>query len=87
MFAEGKILDTARKKLYLNTNIQVTDNSCVEIENCKKVLEYNDIYIKLQTSTLIVEIWGEKLNISDYNTDGILIRGVIKSIEFAKRQV
>ena len=80
-----KFLDIARKKLYLNTNLLITDNNLIEIENCKKVLEYNDIYLKLLTSNMILEIWGSNLNISDYNTDGIIINGKISSIEFMKR--
>lgn len=85
MKAEHKWQDYARKKLYLNTNLLITDNNVLEIENCKKVLEYNDIYLKLKTSNMILEIWGSGLNISDYNTDGIIVKGIIKSIEFMKK--
>ena len=80
-----KFVDFTRKKLYLNTNMLITDNKLIEIENCKKVLEYNDIYLKLMTSNMILEVWGTDLNISDYNTDGIIVKGNIKSIEFMKK--
>lgn len=81
----NKIADFARKSFYLNTNLLICDNNLLEIENCKKVLEYNDIYLKLLTSTLILEIWGNDLSISDYSTDGVVVKGNIKSIEFMKR--
>ena len=71
-----------KKKLYLNTYMNLTDNSHLEIENCKKILEYNDICVKLRTSTITVSIWGQNISISDYNTDGIIIDGKFSSIEF-----
>jgi sporulation protein YqfC len=71
-------------KFYLNTHMSLTDNTHLEIENVKKILEYNDIYIKVKTSTLIVSVWGEHLSVSDYNVDGIVINGVFSSIEFEK---
>lgn len=71
-----------KKKLYLNTYMNISDNTHVEIENCKKILEYNDIYVKLRTSTLIISIWGQNIKISDYNTDGIIIDGKFSSVEF-----
>ena len=71
-----------RKKLYLNTYMNITDNTHLEIENCKRILEYNDILVKLRTSTLTVSIWGQDLKISDYNTDGIVVDGKFSSVEF-----
>ena len=71
-----------KKKLYMNTYMNLTDNTHMEIENCKKILEYNDIYVKIQTSTLIVSIWGQNIRISDYNTDGIIVDGKFSSVEF-----
>ncbi len=69
-------------KTYNNTYINLTDNIHMEIENCKKILEYNDLYIKIRTSTLTICIYGKNLDVSDYNTDGIIIDGEFSSIEF-----
>ena len=71
-----------KKKLYLNTYMNLTDNTHLEIENCQKILEYNDIYLKIKTSTLIISIWGQSIRISDYNTDGIIVDGKFSSVEF-----
>lgn len=71
-----------KKKLYLNTYMNLTDNTHLEIENCQKILEYNDIYVKIRTSTLIISIWGQNIRISDYNTDGIIVDGKFSSVEF-----
>lgn len=72
----------ARDKMYLNTYMTLTDNTHMEIENCKKILEYNDVYVKVRTATLTVSVWGQDLRISDYNTDGIVINGSFSSVEF-----
>ena len=48
------------------------------------VINYHniDIYLKVKASSgLVVEIWGTNLRLSDYNTDGISVRGRIASIE------
>ena len=71
-----------KRNLYMNTTINVTDNNHIEIENCKRIMEYNDVYIRLRTANNIVSVWGKNLSVSDYNTDGIIIDGKITSIEF-----
>lgn len=75
-----------KRRLYLNTYINLTDNTHMEIENCKRILEYNDVFVKLQTSTLIVGIWGQDLKLSDYNTDGIVVEGKFTSVEFEESE-
>lgn len=71
-----------KKRLYLNTYMNLTDNTHIELENCQKILEYNDIFVKIRTSTLTVSVWGKNIKLSDYNTDGIIIDGKFTSIEF-----
>ena len=71
-----------KKKTYTNTYAALSDNTHLEIENCKKILEYNDIFIKIQTATITICIYGNDLKISDYNTDGLIIDGILSSIEF-----
>lgn len=73
-----------KKRLYLNTYMNLTDNTRLELENCKRIMEYNDIYVKIRTSTLTVSVWGENLRLSDYNADGIVVEGDFSSIEFEK---
>lgn len=71
-----------RKRLYLNTYMNLTDNNHLEIDNCKRIIELNDVYVRLKTSTVTLQVWGEDLRISDYNTAGVVIDGKITSIEF-----
>ena len=66
----------------LQSQIMICGNTYLEIENCKRIMEYNDIYLKVKTmSGLVAEIWGSELSISDYNTSGISVRGKITSVE------
>lgn len=71
-----------KEKFYYNTYMCLTDNNHMEIENCRRILDYTDIYIRLKTSTLTICIYGENLKISDYNTDGIVVAGKLHNIEF-----
>lgn len=71
-----------KKRLYLNTYMNFTDNTHLEIENCKRVIELNDIYVRLKTATVTISVWGANLSVSDYNTDGVVIDGIINSVEF-----
>jgi sporulation protein YqfC len=81
---DGPLRRFVSKKFYLYTHMNLTDNNRLEIENVKKILEYNDVYIKLQTSGMIVGVWGTNLSVSDYSGDGIIIGGEFSSIEFEK---
>ena len=71
-----------KERTYNYTYSTLTDNTHIEIENCKKILEYNEFFIKLRTSTITMCIWGSDLKISDYNTDGLIVNGNFTSIEF-----
>ncbi|MCM1522864.1 MAG: YabP/YqfC family sporulation protein [Ruminococcus sp.] len=66
----------------LQSQIMICGNTYLEVENCKRIMEYNDIYLKVKTASgLVAEIWGSGLSISDYNTAGIAVRGKITSVE------
>lgn len=80
-----QIINSARSITMTNTNIQITDNSSVEIDNCRKIIEYNDIYVKIRASTVTIEVWGRNLSINDFNRPGIEINGVITNIELSKK--
>lgn len=78
----GGIKDKAMHALYLNSMMHVDANRRVEIENCKKIIEYNDICVRLKTNSCTVCIWGSNLCVDDFCTGGIVINGRISSIEF-----
>jgi len=82
----NKIIEKGQSLLYFNTIIQITDNKEVIIENCKKIIEYNDIFLKVKTRNMTVQVWGQKLQIDDYNTEGIIVKGIIESIELINKK-
>lgn len=82
MKKENKLKSYLRKKFYLDTTVSINDNREVIVENCNKILEYNDIFIKISTSTVTFQIWGKNLTIKNYEDKGLIIEGVISSVEF-----
>jgi hypothetical protein len=62
------------------TNVQIFDNRKVILSTCRRIIEYNDIYLKADIGGLIAEIWGRELCINDYNNDGIDVYGYIDSV-------
>jgi hypothetical protein len=80
-----KIQKTTRKALFLNTYIQLIDNTKAIIENCKHIVECNDILVKLLTADFDIQIWGTNLTISDYNKEFVIVNGKISSIELLPR--
>ncbi len=80
----GRIADASRRALYYNTMMHISDNRRIEIENCKKIIEYNDICVRVKTTSCMVTVWGSGLVVDDFCTGGIIITGKISSIELEK---
>lgn len=56
--------------------------SKLRIENYKNILEYQDIFIRINTSIGIININGLNLKMEEMTTDDIIIEGRIESIDF-----
>lgn len=54
----------------------------ISIENYKNILEYQDIFIRINTSIGIINISGLELKMEEMTVDDIVIEGKIDSIEF-----
>ncbi|MFR3811714.1 MAG: YabP/YqfC family sporulation protein [Ruminococcus callidus] len=46
-------------------------------ENCRRILEYNDIRIVVQTAELVLEIWGSDLQADSRSPESLVIHGQI----------
>lgn len=69
------------------SQIMIYGTDYLEVENCRRIMEYNDIYLKVKAGNgLIIEVWGIGLRLSDYNTTGIAVRGHINTIELHGRE-
>lgn len=81
----NNIRRSARKTLFLNTYIQIIDNEKVIVENCKHIVECDDILVKLLTADFYIQIWGQLLTISDFNSEYVIVNGKVSSIEILPR--
>jgi sporulation protein YqfC len=80
-----KLADRARDELYLSPQIHFDCDRELLIENCRRIEEYNDVFVRLLSGRLYVQIWGSGLKAYDYNTQGLVVRGKISQVEFIER--
>lgn len=78
------IIYKGRHLVNMDTQIQITGGREVLVECCRKILEFNDIMVKVRTWDMTVVIWGSELKVSDYNSSGIYVRGKIQSVELTE---
>lgn len=69
----------------MDSQIQITGNKEVLVDGCKKILEYNDVFVKVSTWDMIVNIWGSELTVNDFGSGEIFVCGKIQSIELENR--
>ena len=50
-------------------------------EFVEKILEYNDIMVKVRTWDMTIQIWGTNLSVNDFSSMGIYVCGKIQSVE------
>lgn len=62
--------------------MQLTDNSELTIECCKGIIRYDENCIKLRTATNLLMIMGFELNMKNFSTEGVIVRGKISSLTF-----
>ena len=77
---------TLRSWVYLETYLHLCGNRELRVENCTKILEYNDVLVRLQTRDMVVEIWGTDLRVFDYNDSSVIVRGSVTSIQLAEQR-
>lgn len=79
-----KLIDKGKRFINMDTQIQITGDREVLVECCKKILEYNDVFVKVRTWDMTVQIWGNNLRVNDFNSNGIYVFGKIQSVELIK---
>lgn len=80
-----KLAEKAREMLYLDTGLILEGNREMIVENCRRIEEYNEVFMQLISGSLCVQIWGSGLRAYDYRTGGLIIRGKISRIELSER--
>ena len=67
--------------LYYNSSIELIGNEKIIAQNVKKILECDEICVKLKTEFFVICIWGTNLIICDYNKEFLVVKGKIANIE------
>ncbi|MBR3594340.1 MAG: YabP/YqfC family sporulation protein [Clostridia bacterium] len=80
----GKINKTSgvAGMLLSGAHIELFSNREAIIDGIRGVIEYNDCYVKLNVGKGTLDIFGNTLEISSLDADGLVISGKIEKIEF-----
>lgn len=62
--------------------IYISDNGCVNVEYCHKVLKFEKEQIILQLAKSVVKIIGLELSMKNYGYMNVKIYGKIHSVQF-----
>ena len=81
----GRITDKTLETFYLTPLIHMDGNKEMLIENCRRIEEYSEVFMRLISGKLCINIWGNGLRAYDFNKDGLMISGKISQIEFTER--
>lgn len=65
------------------TMINIQGRNSLLLENYKKILEYSDTVIRIQTRQYYVNIFGNDLRIQYYTKEEMKVNGVFLKIEFS----
>ncbi len=82
-----KFTGKAKEFMCLNSYINILDNTKVVVENCKQILECNEVLARICTGSFQIEIWGHDLSLSNYCEEYIEVNGVIESVSLVSRRL
>ena len=74
-------MTAARELLCLHTSIQILDDTTLITEQYTRLLEINEVLVRLVTGRFLLSVWGESLSVTDLKAGGVRIQGVIRSVE------
>lgn len=72
--------------MWLDSRLHLHSNRELRLENCRRVLEYNDVLVRLETRDLRVAVWGAKLRVHDYKDNSVLVCGRIDEVRLEERR-
>ena len=79
---EKKAYEIAEKLPKGTTQLQLTDNRELEIEGCKKIIEYDENLIIIMLEKILLKVYGTELKTSCFSSGYVTIYGKITSLEF-----
>ena len=69
-----------------HSDIQITDNTEMILDGCRRVIRYDENEICLELPSLGVEIVGMKLKIHNFSVGWVIIEGDIHSVTFISKE-
>ena len=81
----NKMLEMPQEVYSDMPKITITGFNEMIIENFKGILEYEDYYIRINTSLGIVNINGYELNLENMTNNDIKVTGKIESIDIERK--
>ena len=67
------------------SSIHIAGNYEILLENCRRIEEYNEVFITVKPKKLYIDVWGNQLRAFDFKTDSLIIRGKISRIELIEK--
>lgn len=77
-----KLLELPREVVSTDVKITILGFNEIYIENYKNILEYGDVFIKVNIFNGTINIHGFELNLEQMTDDDIRVTGKIDSIDF-----
>ena len=75
-----------KKSLNKHSDIQITDNSSIVLDGCRRVIEYNENCIRLELAAVAVSVVGMNLSMRNFSIGGLVIEGQIHSLTFISKE-
>lgn len=77
---EFKFKGKVKELMCLDSHITIHDNRAALVENCKQIIECNEVLAKIKTTNYLIEIWGKELFLNNFTNNSVEVRGTIESI-------
>lgn len=68
------------------SDIQITDNSEIVLDGCRRVIEYNENNIVLELPTICISVVGMELSMRNFSVGGVVITGKLHSVTFISKE-
>lgn len=68
------------------SDIQITDNSEIVLDGCRRVIEYNENNIVLELPTICISVVGMELSMRNFSVGGVVITGRLHSVTFISKE-
>ncbi|MGN1133818.1 MAG: YabP/YqfC family sporulation protein [Oscillospiraceae bacterium] len=76
-----------KENLSISSIVTIVDNASVLVEDCKQVIECNEICAKIATTKYEIEIWGNNLTMNNYNLKSVEVLGTIATVNIMPKRI